>query len=173
MPKLPEPLAAILDNPEDHIGGTDATLDLNLDRILLNEILAARPADTPVEELLLDPEAGNLVNLHLQVQAPVIGNVRRRITLRPGPAVSFPDQPWLQFDITAGFKLFDKPIIKLMQSQIADKLPKGIELTSNRLRLHVPALLTSAGYQKLVPLIKELQLTSVANRLVVRLRVVA
>ena len=173
MPALPQPLATILGNPESHIGGTVATLDLNLGRTLLNEILAARPADTPVEELLLDPEAGNLVNLHLQVQAPVIGSVRRRITLKPGPAVSFPDQPWLQFDITDGFKLFDKPIIKLMQSQIADKLPKGIELTSNHLRLHVPALLTSAGYQKLVPLMKELRLTSQANQLILRLRIVA
>jgi hypothetical protein len=173
MPLPPEPLASILEDPAAHIGGTDATLDLCLDRTLLNEALAARPANTPVEELLLDPEAGNLVNLHLQVQAPVIGNVRRRITLRPGPAVSFPDQPWLQLNITAGFKLFDKPIIKLMQGQIADKLPRGIELTSDHLRLHIPALLTSAGYQKLVPLIKELRLTSEANRLVIRLRVTA
>jgi len=173
MPTIPQPLATILDNPAAHIGGTDATLDLVLDRTLLNEMLAARPANTPVEELLLDPEAGNLVNLHLQVQAPVVGNVRRKITLRPGAAVSFPDQPWLQLDITAGFRLFDKPIIKLMQRQIADKLPKGVELTSSHLRLHIPALLTSAGYQKIVPLIKELRLTSLANRLVVRLRVVA
>jgi len=173
MPTIPEPLAAILEDPTAHIGGTDATLDLCLDRALLNEVLAARPANTPVEELLLDPEAGNLVHLHLKVQAPVIGHVRRQITLRPGPAVTFPEQPWLRLDITAGFKLFDKPIIKLMQGQIAEKLPRGIELTSDHLRLHVPALLTSAGYQKLVPLIKELRLTSEANRLVVRLRVVA
>lgn len=173
MSALPQPLATILASPDAHIGGTNATLDLNLSRPLLNEILAARPADTPVEELLLDPEAGNLINLHLQVQAPVIGSVRRQITLRPGPAVSFPDQPWLQFKITAGFKLLDKPIIKLMQSQIAEKLPTGIELTSDHLRLHIPALLTSAGYQKVVPLIKELRLTSQANRLVLRLRIIS
>ncbi len=173
MPTLPEPLAAILEDPAAHIGGTDATLDLCLDRVLLNEILAARPKDTPVEELLLDPEAGNLVNLHLQVHAPVIGNVRRKISLKPGPAVSFPDQPWLRLNITSGFKMFDKPIIKMVQGQIAEKLPRGIEFTSDYLQLHVPALLTAAGYQQLVPLIKELRLTSEANRLVVRLRIVA
>lgn len=173
MPILPQPLATILEDPAAHIGGTDATLELCLDRTLLNEILAARPANTPVEELMLDPEPGNLVNLHLQVHAPVVGNVRRRITLQPGPAVTFPDQPWLQLNIISGFKLFDKPIIKLMQGQIADKLPRGIELTSNHLRLHIPALLTAAGYQKLVPLIKELRLTSQANRLVVRLHIVS
>ena len=67
----------------------------------------------------------------------------------------------------------DKPIIKLMQGQIAEKLPRGIELTSAHLRLHVPALLTAAGYQKLVPLIKHLQLRSEANRLVLELHMVA
>jgi len=172
MPNLPEPFATILADPAAHLGGTDLTFELPLGRNLLNEMLDARPAGTPVEQLLLDPEAGNLVNLHLQVQAPVVGNVRRKLTLRPGPAVSFPDQPWLQIDITDGFRLFDKPIIKLMQGQIADKLPRGIELTSNHLRLHVPALLTSAGYQKLVPLIQQLRLRSEANRLVVEGRIV-
>lgn len=173
MPTLPQPLATILEDPAAHLGGTDATLELQLERSLLNEILAARPADTPVEELLLDPEANNLANLHLRVDAPVVGDIRRKLTLRPGPAVSFPDQPWFQLDITDGFRLFDKPVIKLLQGQIANKLPRGVEFTSSHLRLHVPALLTAAGYQQLVPLIKELRLVSEANRLVLRLRVVA
>jgi hypothetical protein len=155
------------------LGGTNVSISLPLSRTLLNEILAARPADVPVQELLLDPEAGNLVHLHLEVKAPVIGNVRRRITFRPGPAVSFPGQPWLHLDITDGFRLLDKPIIKLMQSQIAERLPRGIELTSNYLRLHVPALLTSAGYQQLVPLMKSLRLRSEANRLVIEAQIIA
>jgi hypothetical protein len=57
----------------------------------------------------------------------------------------------------------------MMQGQIAEKLPKGIELSADYLRFHVPALLTAAGYQKLVPLIKQLQLRSEANRLVIDL----
>lgn len=173
MPALPPPIQALLSDPQVHLAGTDLLLSLPLSRALLNEILAARPADVPVKELLLDPEAGNLFNLHLEVRAPVLGSVRRRITFKPGPAVSFPDQPWLHFDITDGFKMFDKPIIKLMQSQIAERLPRGIELTSDHLRLHVPALLTSAGYQQLVPLIKSLRLRSEANRLVIEARIVA
>ncbi|MFK8162909.1 MAG: hypothetical protein AB8H12_10650 [Lewinella sp.] len=173
MPDLPPPLQAILNNPEAHLGGTDVRVDLPVGRTLLNEILAARPADTPVEELLLDPEGDNTINLHLEVRAPVIGAVKRRITFRPGGPVAFPDQPWLHLDITDGFRFMDKPIIKLMQGQIAEKLPRGIELTSDHLRLHVPALLTAAGYQKLVPLIKSLQLRSEANRLVIALHLVA
>lgn len=122
---------------------------------------------------MLDPDEGNLAHLHLEVKAPVIGSVRRRLTLRPAGAVSFPDQPWLQIDITDGFRLLDKPIISLMQGQITEKLPRGIELTSGYLRLHVPALLTAAGYQALVPLIKRLQLTSKANQLVLTLHLLA
>lgn len=173
MPTIPAPLRALLDHPAAHLAGTDVKLRLPIGRSLLNEVLDARPADTPVKELLLDPEANNLVNLHLGVKAPVLGSVRRKITFRPKGSVTFPNQPWLHFDITDGFKMFDKPIIKLMQGQIAERLPKGIELTSDHLRLHVPALLTSAGYQSLVPLIKDLRLTSEANVLILQLHLEA
>ncbi|WP_020569258.1 hypothetical protein [Neolewinella persica] len=173
MPDLPPPLQTLLNNPQAHLEGTDVRIDLSLGRTLLNEVLAARPADTPVEELFLDPENDNTVNLHLEVKAPVIGLVKRRITFRPGGPVVFPSQPWLHLEITDGFRFMDKPIIKLMQGQIAEKLPRGIELTSDHLRLHVPALLTAAGYQKLVPMIKHLQLHSEANCLVIELHLVA
>jgi len=169
MPAIPAPLQALLKEPSHHLAGTDAVLYLPIGRSLINEMLDARPADTPVQELLMDPEAGNLINLHLGVKAPVIGSVRRKITFRPMGAAAFPNQPWLQLDITDGFRMFDKPIIKLMQGQIAERLPKGIELTSDHLRLHIPALLTAAGYQSLVPLIKKLQLSSEANMLIVQL----
>lgn len=173
MPTIPAPLQALLDHPAKHLEGTDIQLVLPIGRSLINEVLDARPADTPVQELLLDPEANNLVNLHLGVKAPVLGSVRRKITFRPKGSVAFPNQPWLHFDITDGFKMFDKPIIKLMQSQIAERLPKGIELTSDHLRLHIPALLTSAGHQALVPLIKNLRLSSEANVLILQLHLKA
>ncbi|MEM1359973.1 MAG: hypothetical protein AAGF89_17330, partial [Bacteroidota bacterium] len=76
-------------------------------------------------------------------------------------------------DITDGFGIFDKPILKLMQGQIAQRLPRSMQLTSEHLRLHLPALLKAAGYQALVPLIRHLELKSIANRLVIFLRVVA
>jgi hypothetical protein len=173
MSDLSKPLKLLLSTPLKHLAGTDAVITLPLGRGLLNEILAARPDDVPIDELLLDPDGDNIVHLHLEVQAPVVGRVRRRISFRPGAAVSFPDQPWLYLEITGGFKLFDKPIIKLMQGQIADRLPSGIELTSDHLRLHIPALLTAAGYQPFVPLIKKLQLRSETNRLVLTLHIVA
>ena len=165
------PIDNLLAEPQRHLAGTDARLTLPLTRSLLNEILAARPADTPVEELYVDPEPGNLFNLHLEVKAPVVGRVRRKITFRPGPPVRFPDQPWLQLTFTDGFRLLDKPLIRLMQGQIADRLPRGVELTSKYLRLHVPALLTAAGYQPLVPLIRELRLVSEEDRLVLGVHV--
>lgn len=167
------PLFALLQDPQRHLAGTDLRVVLPLSRTLLNEVLDARPADTPVQELMLDPDDGNLAHLHLQVKAPVVGTVRRKLTLRPGGPVSFPDQPWLHIDITDGFRMLDKPVIKLMQRQIAEKLPKSIELTADHLRLHVPAVLTAAGYQSLVPLVKRLQLQSRANQLVLTLHLLA
>lgn len=173
MPDSPSPLNTLLAAPQEHLAGTDLRIVLPLSRTILNEVLAARPANTPVKELMLDPDDGNLVHLHLEVKAPVIGSVRRRLTLRPGGPVSFPDQPWLHIDISEGFRMLDKPIIKLMQGQIAERLPKSLELTSNHLRLHIPALLTAMGYQPLVPLVKRLQLESRANKLVLTLHLLA
>ena len=170
---LPTPIALLLQQPEEHLAGTDGKLTLPLTRSLLNEVLAARPADTPVRELYIDPEAGNRFRVHLSAVAPVVGTVSRRITFVPGPPVTFPDQPWLHFRITEGFRFLDKPLLNLMRSQIEARLPRGIELTGDHLRLHVPALLTKAGYRSLVPLIRELRITSEANRLVVQLHLAA
>lgn len=160
--------AALLAQPATHLAGTDLQITLPLTRALLNEVLEARPANTPVKKLYVDPEAGNRFHVHLSALAPVIGTVSRRLTFAPGPPVSFPNQPWLHLDIVEGFKFLDKPLITLMRSQIEARLPKGIELTSGHLRIHVPALLTQAGFRNLVPLVRNLRLTSEANRLVVR-----
>ncbi|PHK98940.1 hypothetical protein CGL56_05625 [Neolewinella marina] len=155
--------------PAAALAGTDLRISLPLTRSLLNEVLAARPPDTPVQQLLIDPESGNRFRVHLTAHAPVVGSVTRRITFVPGPAVAFPDQPWLRFDIVDGLGFLDRSLISLLQGQIEARLPQGVELTSKYLRLHVPALLTHLGYQQLVPLIRELDLHSEANRLILQL----
>ena len=157
MTEQPAPIAALLAAPTEHLAGTDFWLKLPLNRVLINEVLAARPPDTPVKELYMDPDPGNLIHINLAAAAPVVGTIRRRITFKPGPAVVFGEQPWLHLEITDGFKFMDKPVINLMQSTIEKKLPKGIEFTSSHLRIHVPAMLTNAGYQQFVPLIKHLE----------------
>ena len=172
MADLPAPLQAVLADPQ-HLSGTNVQITLPVSRYLLNEVLAARPANTPLEAILLDPEEGNLARLHLAIQAPVIGAVKRRLTLRPGGPVSFPGQPWLQLDIVDGFRLLDKPIIKLMQGQIDERLPRSLQITTNYLRLHVPALLRALEFEALIPLVKRLQLSFTANQLVITLHIVA
>ena len=174
MPTLDHPvLAAALGDPGGSFAGTDLRITLPLTRTLLNEVLAARPAGTPIQELYIDPEVGNRFRVHLSANAPVIGRVSRRITLVPGPPVSFPEQPWLRFDITDGLKFLDKPLINLVQGQVERRLPRGVDVNSSYVRIHVPALLTHLGYQQLVPLIKELRLTSEANRLLLQLHLLA
>jgi hypothetical protein len=159
-------LATITNDPQAALSGTDLQFTLPLTRTLLNEVLAARPRNTPISELYIDPDAGNRFRIHLSANAPVVGSVSRRITFVPGPAVHLPGQPWLQFAITDGLKFFDKPLINVLRGQIEARLPKGIELSSSLLRIHVPALITKAGYRNLLPLIKNIQLRSEANRLV-------
>ena len=159
------PIKAVLDDPKAHLAGTDFWLKLPIGRALLNEILAARPPDTPVKELYMDPDPGNLIHIHLKAAAPVVGSITRRLTFKPGPAVQFPDQPWLHLDILNGFKFMDKPVIRLMQSTIEKKLPSGIEFSSSHLRIHVPRTLTNAGYQHLVPFIKHLELRGGADKI--------
>ena len=171
--KATSPRELLLTAPGAALAGTDLRLRLPVDRTLLNKILAARPDDTPLEQLYADPDPGNQLHVHLAADAPIIGTVERRITLMPGPAVSFPDQPWLHFDIVDGFKFLDKPLIKLLGGQLEERLPRGVELTTKYLRLHLPALLTAAGRQALVPLIHRLRLTSEDNKLVIDLHLKA
>ncbi len=165
----PSPLSAVLNDPGGYLNGTDLQITLPLTRALLNEVLAARPANNPVQELYLDPEENNRFRVHLAANAPVLGTVSRRITLVPGPTVTFPDQPWLTFSIVDGLKFLDKPLINLLQGQVEARLPRGIDINSKFIRIHLPALLTHLGYQQLVPLIHQLRITSEANRLLLNL----
>jgi hypothetical protein len=164
---------SVIADPAASFGGTDLQITLPLGRALLNEVLAARPAGTPIQELYLDPEANNRFRVFLAADAKVLGTVTRRVLLAPGPAVRFPDQPWLRFDIIDGLKFLDKPLINLVQGQLEKRLPRGVDVNSRHIRIHVPALLTHLGYQQLVPLIQRLQVVSEANRLVLHLHLIA
>jgi hypothetical protein len=170
MPTAPRALVdSVLANPAAALGGTDLSITLPLSRILINKVLSARPAGTPIQEIYLEPLPSNYFRVNLSAMAPVIGIVTRHILLAPGPAVSFPDQPWLRFDIVKGLKFLDKPLINLVRGQLEARLPRGVRVSSDHLHLHVPALLTSLGYQSLVPLLHRLQITSEADRLVLHL----
>lgn len=173
MSSTPAALEALLADPARYLAGTDLNVRLPLGQGLLNTVLDARPEDVPVEHLSLEPLGHNQFILNLEVQAPVVGRVRRAITFSSTGTVSFPDQPWLHLDIVDGFKLFDKPILKLLHGQLAERLPKGVELTTDYLRVHVPALLTAADQQGLVPLIHQLALRSEPQRLIVSLQIKA
>lgn len=158
-----------LRNPSTALAGTDLRIHLPLDRALVNKLLAERPSGTPVRELYLDPDPNGQLHVHIGIDVPVVGRQERRLTLVPGPAVRFPEQPWLEFAITDGFRFLDKPLIGLLRGQLEKRLPRGVEFSADALRLHVPALLTGAGRQELSPLIQELRVTSADNRLVLDL----
>ena len=173
MPASESALETLLSAPATALAGTDISILLPLSRVLLNEILAARPANIPVRELLIDPNDRNRFRVHLRADAPVVGSVSRQILFAPGMPVSFPDQPWLDFRIEDGLGFLDRSLISMLQGTIEKKLPRGVELSSQRLRIHVPALLTHLGYQQLAPLIQSLEVRSEANRLILNLHLKA
>ena len=173
MPASESALATLLADPATALAGTDISITLPLTRVLLNEILAARPAIIPVRELLIDPNDRNRFRVHLRADAPVVGSVSRQILFAPGMPVSFPDQPWLDFRIEDGLGFLDRGLISVLQGTIEKKLPRGVELSSQRLRIHVPALLTHLGYQQLAPLIHQLEVRSEANLLILNLQLKA
>ena len=174
MPTFSNPaLAAAFTDPGGSFAGTDLRITIPLTRALLNQVLAARPGGTPISELHLDPEAGNKFRVHLAANAPILGRVARRITLVPGPPVSFPEQPWLQFAITDGLKFLDKPLINLVQGLVESRLPRGVDINSSLIRIHVPALLTHLGYRQFVPLLHRVHLTSQSNRLLLDIHLLA
>ena len=152
-------VTALQTAPATHLAGTDLRVHLVLGRNLLNILLAQRPSDTPVRELFVDPDPDNQLHVQLAAVVPVIGRVSRRLTLVPGPAVELPGQPWLHFQITDGFRFLDKPLIGLMEGQIRDRLPAGVELTSNYLRLDVGELLRAGGKEAYASSIRGLQLS--------------
>lgn len=166
-------ISTLLAEPATALAGTDISFSLPLTRVLLNEALAARPAHIPIQELLIDPNDRNRFRVHLRANAPVVGTVSRQILFAPGMPVSFPDQPWLDFCIEDGLGFLDRSLISVLQGVIEKKLPRGVELSSKRLRIHIPALLTDLGYQQLVPLIHQLEIKSEANRLIVNLHLKA
>ena len=173
MPASDSALATLLSAPATALSGTDISITLPLTRVLLNEILAARPANIPVRELLIDPNDRNRFRVHLRADAPVVGSVSRQILFAPGMPVSFPDQPYLDFRIEDGLGFLDRGLISMLQGTIEKKLPRGVELSSQRLRIHVPALLTHLGYQQLAPLIQQLEVRSEANLLILNLHLKA
>ncbi|MEM9928694.1 MAG: hypothetical protein AAF840_02640, partial [Bacteroidota bacterium] len=100
MPDLPPPLQALLADPEKHLAGTDVKLEVPIGQALLDAALDARPEDVPIDELRLFPQTDNVFYVLLVVQAPFLGSVRRELEIRSRGVMAFPDQPWLQFDIT-------------------------------------------------------------------------
>lgn len=156
-----------------HLQGTDLRFRIPIDQLLLQRVLAARPQDTPLEDLTLLPQTDNKLLLGLSGRVPVIGLIQRQLVLQPGPAVTFPDQPWLRINILSGFRLLDKPLISLLQKQIAERLPAGTAFTGEYLQLHVPALLNRLGYQAFVPLIQQFQLNAHNGKLILTLHLKA
>ena len=154
------------------LAGTDLLIRLPIRQRLINAVLAEQ-TPAPVRELRLELLADNFARLHLEVDAPIVGLTRRELTLRIQGDLRPGQQDILDFDILDGLQFFDKPIIKLAQGMLAEKLPAGVELSSKRLRIHFSRLVAELGHGYVLPLLHALRIESHPDRLQLLLHVQA
>ena len=154
------------------LAGTDLTIILPISEGLLQEILDARPPNTPVKELNVQLLNKNEAILQLAVDAPVVGMTRRTLRLDLRGTVEPNRQDWLHFDITDGLRFFDKPLLGIIGKLLADKLPGGVKLDSDTLSIHLGEMMDKAGLGYVYPAVASANLESRKGQLVVNLHVV-
>jgi hypothetical protein len=154
------------------LAGTNLAISLPISEGLLQEVLDARPPDTPVKELKVQLLADSEAILHLAVDAPVIGMTNRTLRLKLRGTVEPGRQDWLHFDITDGLRFFDKPLLGIVGKLVADKLPGGVRLDSNTLSIHHGEMLNKADIGYLYPAVSAARLESRQGQLVVNLHLI-
>ncbi len=146
------------------LAGSQLTLDIPVEEGFINNLFALRPV-SPLERLAVEALANDQLFLHLAANLPALGRQERKLRLQMRAAYVSGQQEWLHFDILEGLKLLDKPLIAISQSLLSEKIPKGMQLNSKLLSLHLPSLVAQAGKGQLLPFIRQLQLQSEAGKL--------
>lgn len=153
--------------------GTDLALEVPISVRLIQEVLDSRSADGPLEELSLELLNKNRAILSFAADAPVIGVVRRELSLELRGEYDQTTGGHIVFDIVDGLKLFDKPIINLLQGQVESKLPAGISLNAKQIAIQPAQLLNALGYGYLETVLTSGKLETRQNQLVVFLHLKA
>ena len=164
-------LTRLKENQLADLAGTNLAISLPVSEGLLQEVLDARPPDTPVKELKVQLLADNSAVLQLAVDAPVVGITRRTLRLTLRGTVESGRQDWLHFDITDGLRFLDKPLLGIVGKLLADKLPGGVKLDSDTLSIHLGEMLNKAGLGYIYPAVSAARLESRQGQLVINLHV--
>lgn len=159
-------LQRLKDGDISGLAGTNLALELPISGQLFQQLMDARPAGGPIQRLNFRFLDGNRAIIDLAADAPVVGTINRELALVLHGEYDRQQGGLIYFDIVDGLKLFDKPVINLLQGAVEKKLPAGIELNSKRISIDFPRLLTDLGHGYLLGLIAGAKMETRADRLV-------
>lgn len=151
------------------LAGTNLAISLPLSEELVQELLDARPEDTPVKELRVKLLGNDEAALQIAVDAPIVGLTKRTLRLKLSGTVTPGSQDWLHFDITDGLRFLDKSLLGIVGKFLADKLPGGVKLDSNTLAIHLGEMLNKGNLGYLYPAVSAARLESRQKQLVINL----
>ncbi len=154
--------------------GSHFQIDLPMKQRLINQLLQ-EGIQTPLEALQIEALPNNQLWLHLAAHLPAVGRQERKLRLQLQAHYQASQQEWLHFDILEGLKFFDKPLLSVANRVLSEKIPQGVELSAQRLSLHLPSLARMAKKEALLTHLQSLRIHSQAGlvQLVLQINVLA
>ena len=146
------------------IAGANSVFTLPVsDRLVTRLDSENLPLDSPVREIDLEAQPGNLVNVRLKLTRPAfLPSVSVKLFIERQPVL--PESPvlGLRLEMAAGLMGLAGPALKMMGT-----LPRGLHLEGDRLDVDLRALLERADAIDVLDYLGDLQLTTDQGRFVV------
>jgi hypothetical protein len=152
------------------LAGSEADATIRLTGGLVNEVIAAHlPRDGPLRSVTVRSYAGNRLDISLALT---------KLAFLPAIplTVAIEEQPHLPADATLTFRVSGGigNLMKLAGPALGvdGRLPAGVRLEGDRLRVDVRTLLEQRGQAAVLEFVRDLRVTTEDRRLVVRLKAV-
>jgi hypothetical protein len=165
----PAPLTAVLEQLRDQrfreIAGAQITAFIPVSERLLNEfVVATMPPNLPVREVRVQPEPGNRFSVRIAPRAALLPQLTLKLEIENQP--QFPTRPELVLRMATMGGLLG---LASAAFPIANLLPPGVRLQGDRILVDLRELAHREGVVDLLDLVRELQITTEAGRVLVRL----
>ena len=166
----PSSLAAILGDLRDgrfrDLAGARVSAAIPVSERLLNEIVAATmPKNLPVREVTVRPEPGNRFAVRIAPKMALLPQLTLKLDIEKQP--EFPTHPQLVFRMATMGGLLGMASAAF---PIASLLPPGVSLEGERLVVDLRELARREGVVDLLDLVKSLQVTTEASRVIVHVQ---
>ena len=149
------------------LAGASASGVVALSDDLLNRLIAARlrASATPIESVHIEARPGNVFLVRVRPRSGWLPTLTIEASIAGQP--SFPDAPVLalQWSLT-GLGVLARlagPALAIL-----DALPPGIRVDGDRADLDLAELLRARGHDDVLPVVRELEVTTEAGRVVAR-----